>query len=55
MTYDPGYLANSALEGHLSNMIQNNKNNVAQFAAKQATNANDWIANLIAGLDDNKV
>ena len=54
MTYDIGYL-NASLEGDLSNMIQNNKNNVAQFAAKKATTANEWITKFIAGIDDNNV
>ena len=54
MTYDPGYLS-ASLEGDLSNMIQNNKNNVAQFANKKAATANDWIAKFIQGIDDNNV
>ena len=54
MTYDPGYLS-ASLEGDLSNMIQNNKNNVAQFAARKATTANQWITDFIAGIDDNNV
>ena len=54
MTYDPGYLS-ASLEGDLSNMIQNNKNNVAQFANKKATTANEWITKFIQGIDDNNV
>ena len=54
MTWDPGYLS-ASLESDLSNMIQNNKNQVAQFAAKKAANANQWIADFIAGIDDNNV
>ena len=54
MTYDPGYLC-ASLEFDLSNMIQNNKNNVALFAAKKAATANDWIARFVAGIDDNPV
>ena len=56
MTYDPGYLSSTPnLEADLSNMITNNKNNVAQFAARKAANANSWISTLIAGIDDNEV
>ena len=54
MTWDPGYLS-ASLESDLSNMIQNNKNNVAQFAARKATTANQWITDFIAGIDDNNV
>lgn len=54
MTYDPGYLS-ASLEGDLSNMIQNNKNNVAQFANKKASTANTWIENFITSIDDNNV
>jgi hypothetical protein len=54
MTYDPGYL-DASLEGDLSNMITNGKNNVAKFATAKAKNANTWITNFIAGLDDNNV
>ena len=54
MTYDPGYLS-ATLEPDISNMITNNKNNIAQFANKKASTANDWIAKFIAGLDDNAV
>lgn len=54
MTYDPGYLS-ASLEGELSNMITNNKNNVAQFANKRAATANEWITKFIAGIDDNAI
>ena len=50
MTYDPGYLS-ASLEPDISNMISNNKNNVAQFANKKATTANDWINKFIQDLD----
>ena len=54
MTYDPGYLSSTPnLEADLSNMITNNKNQVAQFAARKATNANEWITKFIAEIDDN--
>ena len=53
-TYDPGYL-DASLEGDLSNMIMQNKNQVSSFVTKQKASVNNWITNFIAGLDDNAV
>jgi hypothetical protein len=54
MTYDPGYLS-ANLEGEISNFIQSGGNKVAQFAAKRAASANEWIGKLVADIDDNNV
>ena len=54
MTYDPGYLS-ASLEADISNMIQNNTNNIAQFAQRRAATANEWITKFIQGIDDNNV
>ena len=54
MTYDAGYLCNGgSLESDITNMIQTNNNQIAQFAAKRAATANTWISNYVAGIDDN--
>jgi hypothetical protein len=36
-------------------MIQYNKNQVAQYAARKASVANTWISDFVAGIDDNPV
>jgi hypothetical protein len=54
MTYDPGYLS-AGLESDITNMISNGKNQIAQFAARKVTTANDWITKFVAEIDDNPV
>ena len=54
MTYDPGYLS-ASLEGEISNMITNGKNNIQQFAARKVATANEWITKFMDGINDNEV
>ena len=56
MTYDVGYISTSPnLEGEISDMINNGKNNISQFATRKVSTANEWISGFIAGIDDNKI
>ncbi len=54
-TFDPGYLIwGNDLEGDLTTMVNNGKNNVTRFIGGAASTAADLIANRITALDKNK-
>ena len=41
--------------GAISDMINNGKNQIAQFAGKRVNTANEWITSFISQIDDNKI
>ena len=53
--YEAVSSANAVVKGEISDMINNGKNQIAQFAGKRVNTANEWITSFISQIDDNKI